>query len=215
MPAIEYGNVPTAIYRRLRERILRGDLRGGEQIKIGAVAEEFDVSPIPVREAIRMLSADNLVDIAPRRSPVVTGLSDEMMLEIAEIRLALEPVALMSAIPDHTPATLSRCEAVLDNYQDVRDAWKRADLNRDFHLLLYQPCRKKRLMEIIAAQYDGLARFAQFVVIDSSTGIDESLAEHKLILKNCRSMEIEKAGDALRAHLEASFKRLQKQLVLI
>lgn len=211
-PAINYGNVPTEIYRHLRERILRGKLHGGDQIKIGAVAEHFGVSAIPVREAMRMLAADHLVDILPRRSPVVSGLSQDEVLEIAEIRLALEPLALVSAIPLHSAESIARCAAVLDKYQRVKDPWKQVDLNRDFHLMLYQPCPQKRLMKIIAAQYDGLTRCAQYVVIHSSSGIGKSLAEHHSILQACRAKDMDKAEQALRAHLEASIERLHRKL---
>ena len=210
---INYGNVPTEIYRHLRERILRGKLHGGDQIKIGAVAENFGVSAIPVREAMRMLAADHLIDILPRRSPVVSGLSKEEVLEIAEIRLALEPIAFVAAIPNHTDETISRCNAVLDRYQRIKNPWKQVDFNRDFHLMLYQPCRKERLMKIIAAQYDGLTRFAQYIVIHSSSGIDKSLAEHKSMLRACKALDIGKAEHMLRLHLEASIARLREKLV--
>ena len=83
---IGYGGVPNEIYRNLRGRILRGQIESGSQIKIGAVAEEFGVSIIPVREALRMLEADRLVDILPRRSPVVSGISAGEVLEISAIR---------------------------------------------------------------------------------------------------------------------------------
>ncbi len=208
----DYGNVPTEIYRQLRDRILRGKLNGGEQIKIGAVAEEFGVSIIPVREAMRMLQADHLIDILPRRSPVVSGLSRDEVLEIAEIRLALEPLALAAAIPNLTEADFAACESVLEKHQKMKDPWKQVDLNRVFHLTLYEPCQKKRLMKIISAQYDGMTRCAQFMVIHSSRDIGKSMAEHKAVLKACRKNNVEEAVQRLRSHLEASIDRLRLEL---
>lgn len=208
---IDYGNVPTEIYRQLRDRILRGKLHGGDQIKIGAVAEEFGVSIIPVREAMRMLEADHLIEILPRRSPVVSGLSRDEVLEIADIRLALEPVALASAIPHLSDKVLSSCDALIEKCQRVKDPWKQVDLNRTFHLTLYEPCQKKRLMKIISSQYDGMTRCAQFLVIHSSRDLGKSLSEHKSILRACRAKNVEEAVRQLSIHLESSIERLQRE----
>ena len=209
---MDYGNVPSEIHRHLRERILRGRLRGGDSIKIGAVAKEFGVSIIPVREAMRMLEADRLIDMRPRRSPAVSGLSRNEVLEIAEIRLALEPVALAAAIPRLTDEAVRSCEAALDEYQTSQDPWRQVELNRQFHLTLYQPCGMTRLMQIIAEQYDGMTRCAQAIVIRSSKDVDKSGAEHSAILDACKEGAIEAAVARLRAHLDASIERLREEL---
>ena len=159
---IDYGGAPGEIYKDLRERILRGQLPSGSRIKIGAVAEEFGVSIIPVREALRMLEADHLIDILPRRSPVVSGVSAHEVLEISAIRLALEPLALAGAIPNMTGETLRRSREILKDYQNCSDPWDQVELNRKFHLILYEPCRKNRLMKIISDQYDGCRAVRRF-----------------------------------------------------
>lgn len=210
--AIDYGGVPSEIYRQLRDRILRGQLPSGEQIKIGAVAEEFGVSIIPVREAIRMLAADHLIEILPRRSPIVSGLSPSEVLEIGEIRLALEPIALAAAIPNLTTDALRACQQAIDTYRKSTDPWEQVELNRRFHLTLYEPCGMKRLMKIISDQYDGMTRSAQFIVIRSSREVGKSLAEHRAILKACRQGDVEGAVAKLRSHLDASIQRLRKEL---
>ena len=210
---IGYGGVPNEIYRNLRERILRGQIRSGSQIKIGAVAEEFGVSIIPVREALRMLEADRLVDILPRRSPVVTGISAGEVLEISAIRLALEPLALAEAIPNMTGATIREGQRLLEDYGKCSDPWDQVELNRRFHLLLYEPCGKKRLMKIISDQYDGMTRCAQVLVIRSSKLVDRSVAEHEEILGACEAKDLERATAMLRSHLQASNDRLHRQLV--
>ena len=209
---IDYGGVPVEIYRNLRERILKGELRSGRRIKIGAVAEEFGVSIIPVREALRMLEADRLIDILPRRSPVVAGVSAGDALEIGAIRLALEPLALADAIPNMSNETLRRGEKLLEDYRQCSDVWEQVDLNRQFHLLLYEPCGKKRLMKIISDQYDGMTRCAQVLVIQSSRRVDNSLKEHEEILGACATGDPARATAMLRSHLQASNDRLHTRL---
>ena len=210
---IDYGGAPNEIYKNLRERILRGRIRSGSRIKIGAVAEEFGVSIIPVREALRMLEADRLVDILPRRSPVVSGISAGEVLEISAIRLALEPLALAEAIPHMTGETIGRGGSLLEDYGRCSDPWEQVELNRKFHLVLYEPCGKKRLMKVISDQYDGMTRCAQVLVIQSSTPVDKSVMEHEQILSACEAKDLEKATAMLRSHLKASNDRLHRQLV--
>ena len=210
---IDYGGAPNEIYKNLRERILRGQLPSGSRIKIGAVAEEFGVSIIPVREALRMLAADHLIDILPRRSPVVSGVSAGEVLEISAIRLALEPLALAEAIPNLTRETLRKGGGLLEDYGKCSDPWEQVELNRRFHLLLYLPCGKKRLMKIISDQYDGMTRCAQVRVIRSSKLVDQSVMEHEGILKACEAKDLEKATAMLRSHLQASNDRLHKQFM--
>ena len=210
---IDYGGAPNEIYKNLRERILRGQMRSGSRIKIGAVAEEFGVSIIPVREALRMLEADRLVDILPRRSPVVSGISTGEVLEISAIRLALEPLALAEAIPNMTGETIRRGGSLLEDYGRCSDPWEQVELNRKFHLVLYEPCGKKRLMKVISDQYDGMTRCAQVLVIQSSTLVDKSVMEHEQILSACEANDLEKATAMLRSHLKASNDRLHQQLM--
>ena len=211
---IDYGGVPNEIYRNLRERILRGQLPSGTRIRIGAVAEEFGVSIIPVREALRMLAADHLIDILPRRSPVVSGISAHEVLEIGAIRLALEPLALAGAIPNLDGGTLRRSRRILEDYERCSDPWDQVELNRRFHLTLYAPCGRKRLMKIISDQYDGMTRCAQVLVIRSSKAVDKSVMEHEAILKACEAGDVERATAVLHSHLQASVDRLHDRLMV-
>ena len=211
---INYGGVPNEIYRNLRERILRGQLPSGTRIRIGAVAEEFGVSIIPVREALRMLAADHLIDILPRRSPVVSGISAHEVLEIGAIRLALEPLALAGAIPNLDGGTLRRSRRILEDYERCSDPWDQVELNRRFHLALYTPCGRKRLMKIISDQYDGMTRCAQVLVIRSSKAVDKSVMEHEAILKACEAGDVERATAVLHSHLQASVDRLHDRLMV-
>ncbi len=206
---IDYGGVPTEIYRRLRDRILKGHLNVGDQIKIDAVAKEFGVSIIPVREAMRILAADHLIEIQPRRSPVVSGIAPGEALEIGQIRLALEPVALAAAVPNHSDKSLNQCQKILDKSRTNKDDWQNVELNREFHLALYEPCGMSRLIKVISDQYDGLTRCAHFMVVRSGSGQAKSYAEHLAILDACRSGDLDVAIAQLTTHLEASISRLR------
>lgn len=212
---IDVDGVPDQIYSRLRERILKGQLESGEQIVIDSVAREFGVSIIPVREAMRMLEADRLIEILPRRSPIVSGLSPREVLEIGTIRLALEPVALAAAIPNLTDEDLQASRIVLAEFGSSTDPWEQVELNRKFHLALYEPSQMKRLLSIVSAQYIGMTRCAQFLVIRSSREIGKSVSEHEAILDACVKRDVDEAVQTLRSHLEASATRLRTELGIV
>jgi len=214
---LDYADVPTEIYSRLRDRILRGQMQIGDRIKIDAVAKEFGVSIIPVREALRILAADGLIDIQPRRSPIVSGLPPEEMLEIKRIRLALEPIALAAAVKRMDDDTIARCDVVLaqeDKHPDgtSMDTWEMVALNREFHLTLYAPCDMPRLLKVIADQYDGLIQCAHFLVIRDMGGGAEAGREHRAILDACRDRDADTAVERLTRHLEAAKSRLDRAI---
>ncbi|MCA8907824.1 MAG: GntR family transcriptional regulator [Rhodospirillaceae bacterium] len=207
-PFANYGNAPKQIYALLRHRILRGELPGGAKIKIGAVAGELGVSPIPVREAIRMLAADGLIDVQPRHSPVVLGVTLAEIYEIGEIRRWLEPFALSLAVPQLEEATLSACQDLIDRSRDTTDGWDKVQFNRSFHLSLYRPCGRGRLLKIIEDQLDGTIRFSRYLVVADELATQAEEDEHQVILDACRRRDAEEATAALTHHLERALERL-------
>ena len=148
---LNYGDGPRAIYEDLKQRIIAGELEGGSELKIMPLADELGVSIVPVREAIRILAAEDLIIIRPRRSPVVAKVDRRDLLEINRIRGALEPVVLEDAVSRHSPATLSSCESLLVQDRSCTDLWEKVDLNRRFHLELLAPSSLKRTRSIISA----------------------------------------------------------------
>jgi DNA-binding GntR family transcriptional regulator len=96
---IHRQSLPSAIADRLRDKILRGHFRAGEQLRQQAIAAEFEVSRIPVREAFRQLEAEGLITINDHRGAVVSALSPDEIQELFDIRAALECAALRQAVP--------------------------------------------------------------------------------------------------------------------
>src|SRR5258708_2866426 len=90
--------VATAV-AALRKRILSGDLAEGEPMNQVAIAREYAISRIPLREAMRQLEAEGLLNFQPGKGAVVSGLSLEEVAEVVELRAKLEPELLAKAIP--------------------------------------------------------------------------------------------------------------------
>src|SRR5215207_469180 len=96
--------------RVLRERIRDGDLRPGERIQVEELARELGMSQTPVREALRLLQADRLIDYQTHRGAVITEVPADTLVEIFRLRCLLEPLAVRLAVPQLTGEALEALE---------------------------------------------------------------------------------------------------------
>ena len=106
-------------YRAAREAIAAGELRQGEKITERGLAERFAVSPTPVREAIRRLEQDGLIERVGPRTVVVATMGDSAVQELAEVEIALRGLVARFAARHATPAQLDDLDAILDEADDL------------------------------------------------------------------------------------------------
>lgn len=191
---------PNVVADVLSEAIVRGILKGGVQLRQDALAAEFGISRIPVREALRKLEAEGLVTFHPNRGAVVSELSRTEVQEIYEIRVLLESKALRLAIPDMTDATLQRTEAILRLLDKATDAVRWIELNREFHSTLYATANKPRLLQLINTLRTNVDRYVH-IYISSLGNREAAQREHRQILEACRRGNQEAAVRALEQHL--------------
>src|SRR5689334_18278168 len=111
-----HGSTPETVREALRVAISSGDLAPGFQLRQDELAERFGTSRIPVREALRQLEAEGFVTILPNRGAVVADLSVDEVIELLEIRIALECHALRLAIPAMGEMDLDETKKVLRSY---------------------------------------------------------------------------------------------------
>lgn len=149
MTTAKSDTIASRISRTLAERIIAGTIAAGAKLRQDHIAEEFSASHVPVREAFRRLESQGLVVSEPRRGVRVAGFSLDEVKEVAEMRAALEVLALRHAAPHLTKAILDAAEAATragDKAGDVQ-AWEEA--NRAFHKLILRPCGMPRLLNSI------------------------------------------------------------------
>ncbi|UGY18959.1 GntR family transcriptional regulator [Bradyrhizobium septentrionale] len=183
------------------ERIISGELLPDAPLRQDHVAREFHSSHVPVREAFRQLEAQHLVVAVPRRGVRVAPLDTKSVKEIAEMRAALEVVALRNAAPRFTSAHLARIELALiegDNAETVQD-FEMA--NRAFHHALVAPCAMPRLL----ANLDGLqlanSRLV-FAMARNAGWRPRPSQDHRMILQAVRARNIEQACGLLARHIQ-------------
>jgi DNA-binding GntR family transcriptional regulator len=198
---------PELVREGLREAIMSGEFESGTLLRQDALAERFGTSRIPVREALQKLEAEGLVRIHPNRGAVVTHLSLEDVLELMDIRIALECRALVLAIPNMTEEDFAAWEDDLRLYDQEEDPKKWARLNWKFHQSLYSACDRPRLIAMIEANVEQIGRFTSEQV-SLTVGKRRPQEEHWNIIDACRQGNADKAAKLLQQHIQHTQKSL-------
>lgn len=211
----ENGMVLTtdAIAAELRKQILNGTLAVGLQLKQEALATRFKVSRFPIRQALKQLEVEGLLEHTPFAGSVVASRTAADLIETLDIRIALETRALALAIPNMRAVDFSEVKAIMTQYDesDIPREW--ADLNLEFHLRLYQPCHRPKLLKMIediVRNVDIQLRAQQ----SHRLGRKSPQTEHKAIVAACKTKDISLATQLLREHIEHTQTALREQPAL-
>lgn len=167
----------------LRERILAGEIPPGERLVEGRLSEEFGVSRMPVREALRQLAAEGLVTIEPRRGASVTTFSAEQARELVEVRATLEGLNAKLAAKRHDPAQIAELERILDVGTKLAlsdDVTTTTSMNARFHEALGNIAANSVLRDIMRSLRDRTALL--FAPINRTRG-QQNWEEHAAILR--------------------------------
>jgi DNA-binding GntR family transcriptional regulator len=197
-------SLPSAVADKLREQIIRGEIPEGAQLRQDAIATQYQVSRIPVREALRQLDAEGLIAIVPNRGAIVPALSPSDIGELFSIRALLEPEVLKLSIPHLTEEDFSQADAVLRKYvselrrQEHVSAWGR--LNWQFHSILYSRANQPRFTAIIRNVNNSGERYTRLQLY-LTHGVQRANEEHHRILELCRQRDIAAACELLREHI--------------
>ena len=200
-------SAPTIVRDGLRQAILDGQYASGTQLRQDELAERFGTSRIPVREALRQLESEGLVTIETNKGATVTALSLPEVLELLDIRIALECRALRLAIPNMVDADFDAAEAIQQAYAASEDPSLWGDANWRFHSVLYTPCGRTKLLGMIESNYGHIGRFTRLHV-SKAAGKERPLREHWDLLRHCRTGAVGKAVTLLEEHIAYSQKSL-------
>ena len=185
-----------AIYLALRERILSNDIEAGTRLVMRDVANRYEASDIPVREALRMLERDGLVETAPYRGARVTTLTAKEVEETYFIRSHLESIATGLAAERITDAELEQLEELMTRMRkavDAQDGPAFSDLNFEFHRTIVASCGNDMLRELtmdIWRRHSGFQRVFRMVPERLAT----SQSEHEGIMAALRDHDAEQAS---------------------
>ncbi|MGN6233742.1 MAG: GntR family transcriptional regulator [Trinickia sp.] len=188
---------------QLRDRILRGELAPGAQLRQDKIAQEFGTSHIPVREAFAQLQARGFVTIIANRGAFVSSMTADEADELQAMRVALELLALDSAIDAFTSEDAAAAREILEidrNAGDV-DQWSRD--NWAFHRAIYAPCGKRYLLSVLESLWQKADRYLR-LVWQIAAWQNTSLAEHMEILEAVEAKDKRLAKRLTKAHITAA-----------
>lgn len=204
-------SVASRIARALSERIVSGQLGPGARLMQDHLAEEFQASHVPVREAFRKLEAQGLVVSKPRCGVRVSELDPATVHEVTEMRAALEGLALFHALPRLRESDLDAARQALAEGEasDRIAVWEAA--NRRFHLALTTPCAMPRLIASLSDLHRSDARFL-FATWRQLDWQPRSDTEHRAILDAIERGDSQRARELLESHIRGAGAALVDRL---
>lgn len=212
--AIKKQSLPEVIADDLRERILSGELAEGVTIRQEALAEEYDVSRMPIREALKRLNAEGLVQWANNLGGSVTRHSLDEIGEIFDLRILIEVNLFRLAIPRMGPSDFSRCDEILSQMEvsyDENDVGKWGILNYQYHSSLYATSKRKltnELLERINLQSDRYVRMHLSVMKQR----EPARKEHRDLLRLAQDGKVDEACEVLRWHIQHTKDQLLEMI---
>jgi DNA-binding GntR family transcriptional regulator len=209
-PTLYYENLEDKIYNRLKAMILDKALRPGERLQLAQLGAEMGVSRTPLVNALKRLSAERLVEWVNRYGIYVRRFTAQEMVDLYEIRVALESLAARLAAERVTTAEIDRLEDMFRNVDtsETPEAMRKyTPLDRDFHWRIVELSGNRQLvaalesihMQIFAYQ-DGIART-----------IAESVPEHKEFLRALRARDSATCERLMRTHHSLAVERLKQK----
>lgn len=192
------GKVVAAI----RDDILSGRLAPGSRIRQEELAQQYDVSRIPVREALRQLESDGLVTLRANSGAWVANLNPDEFIEIYKIRERLEPLALRESVhhlKDEHIAQLDALRLAMDEATNVEEFLQ---LDREFHLLTYSGARMTNLKDMIERFWNTTQHYRRMFTENASHERRWIInAEHRLLVEAIRRRDEDEAERILLGHI--------------
>ncbi|MGW0810169.1 GntR family transcriptional regulator [Nonomuraea sp. NPDC002799] len=208
---------PTAqqfVLAELRRAITTGRLRPGAPIRQDALAEEFQVSRVPLREALKTLQGEGLVTYEAHRGYFVETLSLDDLREVYRIRELLEEEAVRRAVGRLTDADLDRLEAVQDEVERAAaagDVLAMATANRLFHMTLFDRAGMPRLVRLIRTLWDTTDAYRSMYYGDAGNR-ERVVKEHRATLDALRRRATDEAVATLNVHRDHAVAELRPLL---
>lgn len=203
-PPLKHRTLSSAIVDRLRQDILDGSYPAGSQLRQDALAQAYQVSRIPVREALFQLEAEGFVRIVPHKGAIVSGLSLDEINDVFELRELLEPRLLASSVPSLTAedfAAVAGMEAAFEGAMQAGDVGRWGVLNADFHMALYARATQPRTLAIVSGLLQTSDRYTR-LQLQRSSSIERAQAEHNELIRLCRAGALDEASRLLVDHIE-------------
>lgn len=217
-PADERRALVDKLASQLHARVLSGELPSGTRLRQEALAQEFGVSRTPVREALRKLQADGLVELQPNRGAIVRGLSPREIRDAYEVRAALEALAAQLAAERISREQLKRLDHAQGEFRaalertvarrrgglevGVREVRLWGSANDEFHQTIHEASGNEVLAGTLALLDRNFPRdLSRLVVSESTAMLEANVREHEAILEALSSQDATAAYELMQRHV--------------
>lgn len=201
-------------FNELKAAIVAGELAPGARLRIGELAKALEVSPMPVRDAVRRLEALGLVEHVPHRGATVSTRAPHELLDLVRARLAVEPAATALAAGAFTHDHRAAAETALRDYQHAAsrdDVGAVSAADQAFHFAIYEAAGSPWFLRLIRPLWES-AELYRRTGQPGKYGFDEREAEHSTILAACVSHDEALAAERMAHHLKRSANRISRSL---
>jgi DNA-binding GntR family transcriptional regulator len=210
----EVASFADRAYYAIRELIVTLELPPGSVVREPELTARLGIGRTPVREALRRLAQERLIEVYPRRGMFVTKVDVRDLARLCEVRLALEPEAARLAAVRATQADLAELSALLAELADGaprRDPRGHIDLDERIHRAIYHSSHNPFLVETLEEYYAHALRI--WMVALARTDIGGAVGGHHAVLEAIVRGNAERAAQLMREHV-ASFERAVRDVLL-
>lgn len=202
-------------YEYIKEMIITGKLAPGEELPEEKLAAELGISRTPLREALKRLAVDALIDIRKTRSAIVSGFTHEDVQQIMELRKLLETYNIQQLSAADQRRLAFELKRNLEKQLlaiTEEDFGCFMDMDAQFHLLLTEKSANKRLGELIQTLNTGGSRAFLLLSDTIQSSAKEAYEEHVAIVEAFRNEDTDMAGQQMEIHLANIEKRMLKTI---
>ena len=207
----EISNAPisTSLLAKLQRDILTGKLRAGQKLTEQELCKEYNVSRTPIREALRQLEADGLVENILNRGSFVIGMSDQDYEDMFEMRKAYEIQAVKWAIERITDEEMDKLEETfefMEFYTLRNDIDKMLVINTGFHQVIYEASHNRMLQKQLSS-YQNFLKYKGADSVYDSNYLPTVLEEHRAIFKAFVDKDVKAGALAMEIHINRAKER--------
>ena len=207
------ATLPDEVYRRIKDLILDGNLAPGELVTIQGLAEAFDVSAMPVREALTRLTSERALMVVAGRSVGIPNLDPLRLKDLTRVRLSIETTAVRWAADVIAREQLAELETLCKAMDKaIRKGDRRGFVraNHDFHFVIYRAANSQTMLAIIEALWLQVSPY--FHLLHASDNYTTSNVQHRHILDALTAHDGNAVAAALEADISAASAALTKLL---
>ena len=201
--------ISSSLFSQLQRDILTGKLKPGQKLTEQAICKEYKISRTPVREALRQLETEGLVENILNRGAFVVGLSQQDFEDMFQLRKIYETQAVKWAIERITDEEMDALEETfefMEFYTLRNDVDKMLTINAGFHQIIYEASHNRMLRQLLSS-YQTYFKYWPQEDIDADHYLTEVLEEHRLIFKAFTEKDPEAGAEAMERHIDGSKKR--------